>query len=493
MFKDALRRLLWLGPTLFFVTLPLFWAMARAEAAPVAAGPSGLPLFFNPEPTGARERALVTVGRIARGGPDAAEATERLRRQGGAALPHILSSLDALAPEARGRLATALGPVAKRMQVGSAADLESSEAAALFWSRYWREHAVDFRPFAVQREVRRFAERPSALRFGEVVELDTVALEDLIGAMRPLRSPHDVARVREVCQAAAHVTGNSWTIPKPASVESARRVVERWEDFWLDHRSDYVTLTGTRRLAATVVETRYGRWIEHTFRRGLALARGERSLDPTLRARALVTIWLVLTGCLGGYSLAIGLGALAAFRRHRPLDFALGVAISAVSAFTIVGVATTIARMLGHWHAPLTASLGMMVSTAAVSTRHQRALQARTLEQAHLRTERAFGVPSWRIGIRSLRLSFASMLALATADLPVLLTASFVTERAFSLEGLGDVVLRIARSGSHTSLMALALVLAVGLGVAQTVADLILRLLDRRVPDASARARGAFR
>src|SRR5882672_1170744 len=205
MLKEALRRLLWLGPTLLLVTIPTFWAVAKLDEPSVSRGGESRPLFYNPNPLGAGERAVAAAMRVAAGEGALAERT--LENLGGAALPHVLPLLDSLRPEARRKVALALAPVARRMGIGSAPELDSPEPAVLFWTQFWEEHAIDFRSSVVRRTVRRFAEHPSLLRRADVIDLDTLALEDLVDAMRPIRTAGDVMRVRQICEAAAHVTG----------------------------------------------------------------------------------------------------------------------------------------------------------------------------------------------------------------------------------------------------------------------------------------------
>ena len=94
MLKEAVRRLLWLGPTLLVVTLPIFWAIARATDLTARAPSSPLPLFFNPSPAGVRERALAAVSLVASGGESASDGAETLSRLGGAALPYVLAQFD---------------------------------------------------------------------------------------------------------------------------------------------------------------------------------------------------------------------------------------------------------------------------------------------------------------------------------------------------------------------------------------------------------------
>src|SRR5262249_10041972 len=144
---------------------------------------------------------------------------------------------------------------------------------------------------------------PSALRASEVSELDTVALEDLMDAFGAVRNADDVIRVRHVANLAARITDEPWTLAPGASVDAARAVADRWKQWWLGARSAYVAFTGPRRLVATVLETRYGHWLERLVRSQIG-AFGTGRMATELRTRGPTTLTLVLSGMVFGYPLA---------------------------------------------------------------------------------------------------------------------------------------------------------------------------------------------
>src|SRR5690606_36343422 len=129
----------------------------------------------------ARELALRLMRRVAEGGDR--EAAEQLAKLGGAALPHILPRFDQLSPTERGRVALALKPVAVRMGVATRLELGDPDTASLFWTRFWQDRELDFRPIVVRRLVKRLTERSLALRRDDVIQLDTYALPELMNAL----------------------------------------------------------------------------------------------------------------------------------------------------------------------------------------------------------------------------------------------------------------------------------------------------------------------
>lgn len=474
MIREALRRVLWLVPTVFVVTVPIFWALSRAM--PAASGNTGgLPLFFNRDPSDVRQLSLDAMTRVASG--DSAAATA-LVEKGGAALPHVLPRLDSLSSDGRRRVALALAPVARRMGIAQAADLDTPEGAVLFWSSYWSEHSIDYRPLVVERAVRRLRDRASPPRRAEVRELDTFALGDVVGAMRPLETAADVERVRPLCDAASHATGRDATFPRGAAPEAARRVVESWEDYWLENRSSFTTSEGARRLAAMLLETRYGRWAEHLVRRGLGRSKTGAPIGDTVRSRGPVTVSLVFAG-LAGTSLLAALFAVLAALRLAPLD--RGIRFIALSLLSITGVGfASVVVSLSAFRTNIGAALVMLLTSAALSARHSSALEHRIGQRTTWQHARAFGVPLGRSLLASLKMSAPSAVALAAVELPTALTLAFVVERAFSLPGLGQLTVEATQSSDLTWFMALAAIGTLLLGTAQIVADLALSKFDPR-------------
>jgi len=477
MLRDALRRLMWLGPTVFALTVPSFWLLAKTTDRGRDLR-NELPIFFNPKPEGVRERALASLRHTTDPRPDDLPVTS-LARLGGAALPQVLPLFDALAPDARGRAALALAPVAERMGIGTPSDFESSEAAALFFSRFWQEHSIDYKPAISRRAVRRFAEHPSPLRRAEVIELDTYALEDVIEAMSDARRAGDVPLVAHLAGVASHVTGNPWTVPPNASAAAARRLVREWETWWVDNRHDYVAFSGTTRLGATLFETRYGRWVEDLSRRGLGTMKSGRSVARTLAARAPRTAGLLLAALLLGYPAALALGVFSSVERRSRLGAAVPLAGALIGSAGVVGVCALMGALL-PLGAAATAGFWIALVSAAEPAQTLRDTHERIVETPWQRTALAMGASRSRIAWKSLRLLVPLAAAAGLADLPALLTAAFVLEKACSVHGLGEITVTAVRSGDLALLLALSILLGGAFGVAQLLSDLLQSALDAR-------------
>jgi len=262
-FRRVFPRLVRLLLTLSAVVLVGFYGAANAAKKPGSGWPyRHLPVFVNLAPRDVRDLSLEAMRAVARGeGDDANRGRAELLRLGGAALPILLPKLDTLEPSARGKVAMALGPLALRMRVAGADDVATPERALLFWSRFWQDRSIDFRPTTVRRAVERLAERGLTLRRDDVIHADTYAFEALVGALGRVQSAADVGRVARLHSVLVHITGRGEPLPREPSVEEARRAVQRWQALWLEEGAELSVLEGPRRVAALVTETQFGKWL----------------------------------------------------------------------------------------------------------------------------------------------------------------------------------------------------------------------------------------
>jgi len=497
--RHALRRILWIVPTLFVISLAVFWLLTprptphgtELEADHPFFGDHSPPRFVNTRPTNVRDRALTLMQRIASADPGEELARRELTRLGGAALPHVLPALDSLDPRGRARVALALAPLGSRMNLGTPEELRSPESAVLFWTRFWQDRAIEFRPAVVKRVVARLSEKSTAGRREDVRQLDTYALPELLDGMSPVETPEDVKRVRRLAAAAARIVERPWRVPKDASVGEARGVVRLWQAWWLEHRSDYVTHDGAERVLSMVSDTQYGRWAASAALNRLGIsASGETVLDLFL-ARAPVTLWLLVSALVGGWLVGITLGLVGAARAQRVPDFASSAVAVVLCALPVSALSTAAAPValpgLGH----ALAALVMVLGSAGLVSRHQRTATRVALDQEFTRTARAFGAGPWRLARWSFRASSVAALSLLGAQLPGLVTAAFVVEHALGLNGLGATTLRAIASRDIAWLMALSMALGTALALLQISSDALLAAMDPRVRLGLLRKRGA--
>jgi oligopeptide transport system permease protein len=103
------------------------------------------------------------------------------------------------------------------------------------------------------------------------------------------------------------------------------------------------------------------------------------------------------------------------------------------------------------------------------------------LAMPHIRTLRAFGLPSWHILAHALRaalLPVVSYLGLAAANI---LTGSVVVETIFGIPGMGRTFIDGALGRDYTLVMGTVIIVAIFVVLFNLLADLLLAWLDPRV------------
>jgi peptide/nickel transport system permease protein len=502
MLRYALRRVLWAIPTLIATSLVVFFVttLAPDPAADSVVDEArrsrflDLPRFVNTNPQDVRSRARIALSHVAAGDDRETAAADELSRLGGAALPYVLPLLETLPPDARGRVAEALAPVAARMQVGDAEKLRRPEAAVLFWTRFWENRTPDFTRASVDRAVGRLVEHGSDLREHDLLVLDTFALPEIIRAMWPATEGLAIERLTRLAQ---HASGRGRVVPPGATGRDVRQAVADWREWWFVHASDFVALDGVERAIAFVTDTRYGKWLERTRsgELGVSIIDGEPIADK-LRARAPVTLLVCAFAMLASWVIAVPLGMLGAWRQGRMFDVASFAVLFLLYSTPTFAVAEVLRRAVSG-HAVEGARLALAVTALAVGSlatlsRWQRAAMLEVIRQDFVRTAHAKGLSAARVAVvHALRNALLPMVALAGLYLPTLLAGAFVVEEVFALPGIGFETLRAIEAHDAPWLMAVLLAAAVAVTLGLVASDVACGTLDPRVREVLAgRQRG---
>lgn len=489
--RSVLRRLLWLAPALVLITMVTFGALSVALDG--EGGAERLPLFFNPEPGSVERLSTRALRAIAASGVRMPEAEAELVQLGGAALPFVLPALDSLSPEGRARVVGALRPVGVRMGFELDPSWQASREV-LFWTRFWEEHSIDYRPQVARRAVGRLVQKNTALRDAEVRQLDTYALDELLRHFGSVDDVGDVERIRQLSELAFDMLGRpsprgNWRLPATAGVEEARSVAATWTEWWSRNRTRYRMYSGTDRIAAMLRDTRYGGWVAQAVRHDLGLRDDGRSVGEVLRQGALVSAPLLLAGMFGALCTAALGGVLAALVERRSLRWlsALFVARAALPVAVVAALASSL------WPAARNVWLGALVMALAgapLASLHRGArLEARGSH--FIRTLESLGVARWRVALTTLRLSSAGLIVQLGAQLSALITLTFVVEYVFGLSGLGRETIDALKHPDLNWLMAITIVTALFVGLLQGASELLLATLDPRWKDSIDRLGGA--
>lgn len=509
MLRYALRRMLWSVPALFATSFILFFVTTlapspAAEDDAEVTAPSeptrrsrflDLPRFVNEHPVDVRVRAERALAHVSAGDAERDRAAHELVRLGGAALPYVLPELEALSPDARRRVAVALGPVATRMGLGQGVDFADPDAATLFWTRFWDDRALDFTRPVVTRAVERFVEHGSDAREDDLKALDTFALRAVVRAIRTTKSP--TARFR-LSQIARHAAERGPVIEATASPDEVRRAVAGWREWWFVYGTDFVALSSAERSVATLTDTQYGKWLRRIANGelGLSLLDGEPIADK-LRARAPVTLLLCALAMLASAALAVPVGALGAWRRGSVFDVTTSAALFVLYAVPTFVLAEVLLRFGGR-EAALPEAVRVTLAVAAVAagslatlSRWQRVAILDVLSQDYIRTARAKGAAGLRVlVVHALRNALAPMITVIGLQFPVLLAGACVVEDVFGLPGIGFETLRALEVHDAPWLMAVLLPTSVAVTLGLVASDVAYAALDPQTRELLATRQG---
>lgn len=505
MLAFALRRAIWTIPTLFGVSLVVFLLttlLPDPEAVqPVAADDVAarikrdelrrarfldLPRLVNVSPRDVRVTVEECVAHVRAEDDDAKFCEERIARIGGAALPQLLPHLDELPPAARGRLSTALAPIARRMGIGDDAELDKPDRAALFWARFWADRSVDFTEPAVHRSVLRLTARESDLIEREIRLVDTFALQELMDALRTTTDPVVITRITRL---ASHVTGRSATLPPAANPSQVRATTAEWLSWWYVHETDYVVLKGGEKVTASVAQTRYAKWVlgAVTGQLGLSTRDGLPIFDKLL-ARAPVTIGMAILALLVACAIGVPIGVLSAWRRGHAIDLLAAGAVLlvySVPTFLIAELLATFGRT-NIW-LPV---IALSTVSVTVMMQQERASMIDALGQDYVRTARAKGARTLRVAtVHALRNALVPTVTIAGVQLPALIGGAFVVEEVFDVHGLGWETLRAIESHDAAWIVAVTLLCAVVTTACLVASDIAYGFLDPRVRESQSRRR----
>ncbi len=488
--RRALRRVLWIIPTLFALSLLGFWAVTSSLGAT-----QGQARFFNSDPVHPRALAMSAMQRVAAGGPDAHLAARELVQLGAAALPTVLPLLDTLSPSERAQVALALGPLGARMGVGEPDELSDPEQAVLFWTRLWQDRALDFRERVAARAVSRLALKGSALREGDVIALDTFALPELMHKLsdpsaRELPSAERLARTERLTRVLAHITGLDWTLPRGAADAEAQEaaLIRAYERWWRQHRARFTPREGGERLVAMVSDTQYSDWLTTTvFDRSVTLTYELRAAaTPTLRlglmglagAAALSVVALLILPAPDSAAHSARTPPSAAGRLLPALAWLPGSQLSwrwlALTALPLMGV---VALSSSDFTAVLLMALYGAVRAFLVT----RQAAGAHLPQDVPRFEAALGLPPWRQLARRARAGLSYMTADLPTALPGWLSACLVIELMTGRPGLAARTVEAVSQADVGWLMWLLLALTTLVCLTQIVSDAFLSWLDPRL------------
>ncbi|MBK0419499.1 ABC transporter permease [Leucobacter sp. CSA1] len=244
---------------------------------------------------------------------------------------------------------------------------------------------------------------------------------------------------------------------------------------------------------------RYWNWImgavQGDFGRSLVT---QQDVGALVASRVPTTLYLVLYSALLIAILGVGLGVLAATRSGvfeklivlgSNLGFAVPTFFAALILMAIFGVGLGWFPVSGSgqgfadriWHLTLPA-LALSFPSIAVVARITRTSVREEQGSEHVIMAVARGLPKrfvlWRHTIRNSMLPVVTILGTHVAGL---LAAAFVIEYAFTLDGIGSLLVNSVQKKDFAVVQAIALIMVLAFGLINLLVDLLYAVIDPRV------------
>ena len=226
------------------------------------------------------------------------------------------------------------------------------------------------------------------------------------------------------------------------------------------------------------------------------------AVTDTLARVLPVTLSIVVPAAIGWLLLGVGLGMVSALRPGTWWDrAAIGFSLTGASVplYVVGAVLLLVFVYTLRWlpvpaYTPLTTdplrwagglvlawcSLAFLYS--AIYARLFRAQMLETLSEDFVRTARAKGLSNPRVyGRHALRAAITPVVTVAGLDVGAALGGTVITETTFGLPGLGRAAVDAVRAGDLPMIMAMVLVAAVFVVLANLLVDLLYAAIDPRV------------
>jgi peptide/nickel transport system permease protein len=259
---------------------------------------------------------------------------------------------------------------------------------------------------------------------------------------------------------------------------------------------------------------RYWTWITNFVRGDMGKSIQGVEVRPLLWQRLRITLRMVILASIVAIILAIGSGVLSAVRQYTPTDYTftflgflflsmpvfwLGALLKEYGAirlnqlfgeqvvFTVGAETPNLTGSLGHRLADyaghlLLPTLTLALITFAAWSRYQRATMLDVLGSDYIRLARAKGLSRSRVMVRhALRNALIPLVTVVAIDSGALFAGAVITERVFSWQGMGALLVQGALTSDVNVVLAWLMVTSLIVVLFNLIADVFYAVLDPRI------------
>lgn len=227
---------------------------------------------------------------------------------------------------------------------------------------------------------------------------------------------------------------------------------------------------------------------------GFSIKNTSRSVNDMLEDGFPVSAQLGLQSVILATLVGVGMGAVAALRQNRPMDYVIMVvAVLGLSLPNFVigplfqkyfGLEWDLMPIAGwgEFNQTILPSIALSFLPLALVTRLMRSSMLEVMGQDYIRTARAKGLPPWRvIGFHTVRNSIIPVITIIGPMLAAILTGSFVIEKIFSIPGIGKYFVESITNRDYPVIMGATIFFAAVLIFLNFIVDLAYGFIDPRI------------
>ncbi len=473
MFQYAVKRILWMFPTFFLITLVVFVLINLAPGNPGQSnGMDGMD----------------------KGDSAGSESVIFFKRQFNLDKPILVNTRTTLsAEEVRDLIVTANAIGVERtpgQRIAAKGKLED-------YGNYMVRHLVPMLAGDADPEVRRRA--GAYLTTAATVPL----LSESAGDPVKVRTEN---RTRDTFNQAF----KGWTCAADAPESCLAETTTKWQGWWATNHEAYEYTTGEATYAF-FFDTRFAAYWRNLARLDFGVSSTDRQpIREKVLEKLKYSVSLSLTAVLLAYLIAVPIGVYSAVRSGSRGDTVLTIALFVLYSLPTFFTGTILLKLLsqgtpvawfptgdfqsstpavttiGHmadivWHLALPVATSTSVALAALS-RYARSGVIDVIRADYIRTARAKGLEEPVVIIKhAVRNGMIPILTLLGGILPVLVSGSVVIEVVFNIPGMGSFLVESITFRDYNAVMAVLLASAVLTLVGILVSDLSYALVDPRI------------
>src|SRR5215212_7466728 len=237
--------------------------------------------------------------------------------------------------------------------------------------------------------------------------------------------------------------------------------------------------------------TRYLTWLGNFVQGDMGQSNKGIEVRPLLWQRMKVTLRMVVLASILAVVLAIGAGVLSAVKQYTPTDYTftfLGFLFLSMPVFWLAALlkeygAIRLNKLFGDQvvYTVGAETPNLTVSFAAWS-RYQRATMLDVLGSDYIRLARAKGLSRTRVMTRhALRNALIPLVTVVAIDTGAILGGAIITERVFSWQGMGALLVQGVQTSDVNVLLAWLMVTSVLVVLFNLIEDVLYAVLDPRI------------